>query len=57
MDHLDHWIKRLKRAPIKKMIIFVDNSGADLVLGILPFVEEMLRMGSEVLKLFTFHTF
>ena len=48
VDHLEHWVKRLKRAPIKKMIIFVDNSGADIVLGIIPFVEEMLRMGSEV---------
>ena len=48
VDHLEHWVKRLKRAPIHKMIIFVDNSGADVVLGILPFVEEMLGMGSEV---------
>ena len=48
VDHLEHWVKRLKRAPVQKMMIFVDNSGADIVLGILPFVEEMLRMGSEV---------
>eukprot|EP00116_Pleurobrachia_bachei_P012581 sb/3472843/ len=30
------------------MLVFVDNSGADIILGILPFVVEMLRMGSEV---------
>ena len=48
VDHLEHWVKRLKRAPIKKMMIFVDNSGADIVMGIIPFVQEMLRMGSVV---------
>ena len=48
VDHLEHWVKRLKRAPVQKMMVFVDNSGADIVLGIIPFVEEMLRMGSEV---------
>jgi type II pantothenate kinase len=29
-------------------MVFVDNAGADIVLGILPFVREMLRMGCEV---------
>lgn len=30
-------------------MIFVDNSGADIILGILPFVREMLRLGMQVL--------
>jgi hypothetical protein len=29
-------------------MVFVDNAGADVVLGMLPFVREMLRLGSEV---------
>ncbi|KAG4397617.1 hypothetical protein AAZX31_10G167600 [Glycine max] len=34
----------------KKVIIFVDNSGADIILGIiLPFARELLRRGSQVI--------
>ncbi|KAG4911048.1 uncharacterized protein At2g17340-like isoform X2 [Glycine soja] len=33
----------------KKVIIFVDNSGADVILGILPFARELLRRGSQVI--------
>lgn len=29
-------------------MIFVDNSGADIILGILPFAREMLRLGMQV---------
>lgn len=31
-----------------QVIIFVDNSGADIILGILPFARELLRHGSQV---------
>ncbi|KOM35600.1 hypothetical protein LR48_Vigan02g175000 [Vigna angularis] len=31
------------------VIIFVDNSGADIILGILPFARELLRRGSQVI--------
>ncbi|KAF7820658.1 hypothetical protein G2W53_026113 [Senna tora] len=31
-----------------QVIIFVDNSGADIILGILPFARELLRRGSQV---------
>jgi hypothetical protein len=34
--------------PFRRVMVFVDNAGADIVLGILPFVREMLRMGCEV---------
>ncbi|RDX98665.1 hypothetical protein CR513_18396, partial [Mucuna pruriens] len=30
------------------VIIFVDNSGADIILGIMPFARELLRRGSQV---------
>lgn len=29
-------------------VIFVDNSGADIILGILPFARELLRRGTQV---------
>lgn len=29
-------------------VIFVDNSGADVILGILPFARELLRHGAQV---------
>ncbi len=29
--------------------MFVDNAGADIVLGMLPFVRELLRMGADVI--------
>ncbi|KAG5075717.1 hypothetical protein JHK84_056948 [Glycine max] len=32
-----------------QVIIFVDNSGADIILGILPFARELLRHGSQVI--------
>ncbi|KAF1860500.1 hypothetical protein Lal_00021543 [Lupinus albus] len=35
-------------APRPWVIIFVDNSGADIILGILPFARELLRHGSQV---------
>ncbi|KAJ3310341.1 Pantothenate kinase 4 [Boothiomyces sp. JEL0838] len=34
--------------PYKKCMIFVDNSGADLIFGILPFVRYLVSRGTEV---------
>lgn len=31
-----------------QVVIFVDNSGADIILGILPFARELLRHGAQV---------
>lgn len=36
------------RPPFRRVMIFVDNAGADAVLGMLPFARELLRMGCEV---------
>lgn len=33
---------------MQQVIIFVDNSGADVILGILPFARELLRLGAQV---------
>ncbi|KAL8118337.1 hypothetical protein AgCh_016028 [Apium graveolens] len=37
-----------KPLPHKRALLFVDNSGADIVLGMLPLAREFLRRGTEV---------
>lgn len=37
-----------KFQPYKRALLFVDNSGADVVLGMLPLARELLRRGTEV---------
>ncbi|CAD7092401.1 unnamed protein product [Hermetia illucens] len=49
VDQLDEWIERLKGPPHKCAVIFVDNSGIDIVLGVLPFVRELLIRRTKVL--------
>lgn len=34
--------------PFRRVMVFVDNAGADIVLGMLPFVRELLRLQCEV---------
>ncbi|KAM7471000.1 hypothetical protein LguiA_009183 [Lonicera macranthoides] len=48
IDDLDAFILKLGRKSWKKAVIFVDNSGADIILGILPFARELLRRGTQV---------
>lgn len=36
------------QSPYKRVIMFVDNAGADVVLGMLPLARELLKMGAEV---------
>ncbi|KAJ3323933.1 hypothetical protein HDV06_000909 [Boothiomyces sp. JEL0866] len=38
----------LQGKPYKKCLIFVDNSGADLIFGILPFVRYLVSIGTKV---------
>lgn len=35
--------------PYQKIAIFIDNSGFDIVLGILPLARELLRQGSRII--------
>ncbi|KAI4336147.1 hypothetical protein L6164_014712 [Bauhinia variegata] len=37
-----------KPPPHRRALLFVDNSGADIVLGMLPLARELLRLGTEV---------
>ncbi|KAK7380192.1 hypothetical protein VNO78_32682 [Psophocarpus tetragonolobus] len=48
IDDLDIFKLKWSKNPWKKVIIFVDNSGADIILGIMPFARELLRRGSQV---------
>ena len=52
MDDLDAWLARLnnsEKGAHKCAVVFVDNSGVDVCLGILPFVRELLKRGTKVL--------
>ncbi|KAK9503529.1 hypothetical protein O3M35_010068 [Rhynocoris fuscipes] len=49
VDHLDQWLERLKGPPHKLAAIFVDNSGVDIILGVLPFTLFLLQRGTKVM--------
>lgn len=46
---MDDWIQKICNKPYQKIAIFIDNSGVDIVLGILPLAREMLRQGSKII--------
>lgn len=54
MDDFDVFKERIlgtgdkKPPPHRRALLFVDNSGADIVLGMLPLARELLRRGTEV---------
>lgn len=48
IDDLDNYKVKWTKKSWKKAVIFVDNSGADIILGILPFARELLRRGTKV---------
>ncbi|XP_058160592.1 4'-phosphopantetheine phosphatase [Dasypus novemcinctus] len=49
VDSYGEWLQRLKGPPHKCALIFADNSGIDLILGVFPFVRELLFRGTEVI--------
>uniref|UniRef100_A0A671U4A3 4'-phosphopantetheine phosphatase n=1 Tax=Sparus aurata TaxID=8175 RepID=A0A671U4A3_SPAAU len=48
VDSYDQWLERLRGPPHKCALFFVDNSGVDIILGVIPFVRELLSRGTEV---------
>ncbi|XP_016674672.1 damage-control phosphatase At2g17340 isoform X1 [Gossypium hirsutum] len=48
IDDLDTFKAKWNKKSWKKAVIFVDNSGADVILGILPFARELLKRGTQV---------
>ena len=50
VDALDAWLRDLaERGPPRWALLFVDNAGCDVVLGMLPLARELLRRGSGVI--------
>lgn len=49
-DDLDLWLNRLSQAkPYRCAMIFVDNAGCDIVLGVLPFARDLIARGTRVI--------
>ncbi|MEW5301087.1 MAG: hypothetical protein WDW36_003968 [Sanguina aurantia] len=50
VDHLDAFLGRCEAGPAyAKAVMFVDNAGPDVVLGMLPFARELLKQGTKVI--------
>ncbi len=49
IDDLDNWLQRWAQPPHRSAVLFVDNAGCDIVLGMIPFARELLRRGTDVL--------
>lgn len=48
-DGLDAWLTRMAGPAHRAAVLFVDNAGPDVVLGMLPFARELLRRGTRVI--------
>ncbi|KAL7981514.1 hypothetical protein Chor_002410 [Crotalus horridus] len=49
VDSYSEWVERLKAPAHKCALIFADNSGIDIILGVFPFIRELLCRGTEVI--------
>ncbi|MBX2850206.1 MAG: DUF89 family protein [Phycisphaeraceae bacterium] len=47
-DALDAWAARLRSAPYQAAVLFVDNAGPDVVLGMIPLARYLLEQGTTV---------
>jgi hypothetical protein len=48
LDDLDNILTRFQQHSYSKAILFVDNAGADVLLGMVPFARELLKRGTKV---------
>ncbi|MEM1107468.1 MAG: ARMT1-like domain-containing protein [Planctomycetota bacterium] len=48
-DALDAWLERLDGPPHRAAVLFVDNAGPDVTLGMIPFARELLKRGTSVI--------
>ncbi|MEM7624901.1 MAG: ARMT1-like domain-containing protein [Planctomycetota bacterium] len=48
IDDLDAWLARLDGPPHRAAVLFVDNAGPDVTLGMLPLARELLKRGTKV---------
>jgi type II pantothenate kinase len=49
IDDMDAWLTRLEGPAHRAALIFVDNAGPDVVLGIMPFARLLLERGTRVI--------
>ncbi|KAK0396054.1 hypothetical protein QR680_001546 [Steinernema hermaphroditum] len=49
VDELDNWLSAVSTKRYRCAAIFVDNSGGDVLLGVIPFARELLKMGTKVI--------
>lgn len=49
IDDLDSFIDRWQGPPYRSAVMFVDNAGCDVVLGMIPLARQLLRRGTQVL--------
>ncbi|KAL4220369.1 Pantothenate kinase 4 [Mactra antiquata] len=50
MDNYDDWMKKRSCSKnYKCCVIFCDNSGADIILGVIPFARDLLKTGTKVI--------
>lgn len=47
-DALDVWSKRVRSRPYQAAVLFVDNAGPDVLLGMIPLARELVRLGTQV---------
>ena len=48
VDELDGWLDRVRRTPHRHAVLFVDNAGPDVLLGMLPLGRWLLQRGTRV---------
>eukprot|EP00741_Cyanophora_paradoxa_P020883 tig00021318_g20161.t1 len=48
IDGSKEFAARLAASPYRKALVFIDNAGSDVVLGMMPFTRELLRRGVRV---------
>lgn len=48
MDDLDAVLLHFQQHTYHKAVLFVDNAGADVILGMLPFARQLLKGGAQV---------
>ncbi|OQR70041.1 pantothenate kinase 4-like [Tropilaelaps mercedesae] len=50
VDDRNRFFEKMRQdRPYKQVAIFVDNSGYDLILGVIPFARELLKLGATVI--------
>lgn len=49
VDDLDAWLARMRQPAHRRALMFVDNAGPDVVVGMLPFARHLLQRGTDVI--------